>query len=882
LDTGELIRKGGASGVILGEDELLLSRITSDDESERMPPEGKPLDESEVDLIRRWIELGAVSPENELAGEDPRQHWSFLPPQRPDLPKVRNPEWGRTPIDRFVLAQMESRNLTPARPAAKEVWLRRVYLDLIGLPPSRDEQAEFLQDDSPQSYSRVVDRLLASSQYGERWGRHWMDIWRYSDWYGRRKVPDNLNSYGQIWRWRDWIVRSLNEGKGYEQMVLEMLAADEIMPLDEQNAVATGFIVRNFYRWNYNNWMKDNVEHTSKAFLGLTLNCCHCHDHKYDPIANEEYFRFRAFFEPIEIRHDRVEGEPDPGVYPKYSYGKAYKAIDSGLVRIHDEKLDAKTYVYTGGEARNIIEGRDPVTAAAPAIVGGDQLVITPVDLPAEVWYPGSRPAVQQTEIAKREQDLVATQQVLIVANRFVSEAEAALAKANSLEGDNATQKAAAESTLNAANRTLKVDQTNVARAIAELVAIRARVDADNIRYKGRAGDPEQATEAASSAMRQAALETAKLELARAERELAAAEVQSDRQEESDKQEEAAKPALAKATARHTKATASVQAAEVAVADAPGDYPALSHQYPRQSTGRRAALARWLASSSNPLTARVAVNHVWNWHFGRGIVSTTENLGRNGARPTHPQLIDWMAVELMENRWDMKHLHRLIVLSASYRQASSHLAGDLATSHRETDPDNVYLWKFPTMRMEAEVLRDSILHVADGLDTTIGGKEIAQSEGLSNGRRSLYFEHHGEGRMSFLDLFDAADPLDCYHRATSVRPQQALAMANSELTIWQARRLARGLVNEFGSGEVASFVAASFRQVLSRRPSPEELALSVEFIGEAERLLSSAKAEELAAGSDPQKLPPSVDPIVRARENFVQALLSHTDFVTIR
>ena len=190
-----------------------------------------------------------------------------------------------------------------------------------------------------------------------------MDVWRYSDWYGRRAVPDVLNSYAQIWRWRDWIVRSLNDDKGYDRMVREMLAADELAPADDDDLVATGFLVRNFYRWNYNNWMQDNVEHTGKAFLGLTFNCCHCHDHKYDPITQEEYFRFRAVFEPLELRHDRVPGEPDPGPFPKYDYGTAYKPITSGMVRVFDEKLDAKTFFYTGGDERNVVDG----PAAGPA-----------------------------------------------------------------------------------------------------------------------------------------------------------------------------------------------------------------------------------------------------------------------------------------------------------------------------------------------------------------------------------------------------------------------------------------------------------------------------------------------------------------------------------
>ena len=203
-----------------------------------------------------------------------------------------------------------------------------------------------------------------------------MDVWRYSDWYGRRSVPDVMNSYPMVWRWRDWIVRSINEDKPYDQMVVEMLAADELLPADDQNIVATGYLVRSWFKWNYETWKKDLVEHTGKAFLGLTLNCCQCHDHKYDPFTQEEYFRFRAFFEPLELRHDRVPGEADPGPFAKYVYAQSYGPISSGMVRVFDEYLDAETFMFSKGDSRLRIEGKPPMSPGAPAVLGGDQLQI--------------------------------------------------------------------------------------------------------------------------------------------------------------------------------------------------------------------------------------------------------------------------------------------------------------------------------------------------------------------------------------------------------------------------------------------------------------------------------------------------------------------------
>ncbi len=299
------------------------------------------------------------------------------------------------------------------------------------MPPTRPELQAFLDDPSDASYEQVVDRLLASPHYGERWGRHWMDVWRYSDWYGRRAVPDVTNSYAMIWRWRDWIVRSLNDDKGYDRMVAEMLAADELEPGNDTEAVATGFLLRNFYRWNYNTWMKDNVEHTAKAFLGLTIQCAHCHDHKYDPISHEDYFAFRAIFEPLEVRHDRVPGEPDPGPYPKYVYGAAYKPITSGLTRVFDEKLDAQTFLYTRGESRNIVPGRPPVAPGVPRFLGG-AFRVEAVDLPHEAHYPGLKPFFQREELLQREKAFAGANAELEAARRGLDVWSAELIKSES------------------------------------------------------------------------------------------------------------------------------------------------------------------------------------------------------------------------------------------------------------------------------------------------------------------------------------------------------------------------------------------------------------------------------------------------------------------
>jgi hypothetical protein len=834
VDTVALMKAGGKHGPAIQASDpagsLLVERVCETDDSLRMPPEGKPLTAAQVALLKTWIEQGAKGPADEKPEADPRDHWAFHAPKRGEIPKTKN-QISTNPIDAFLSTEWEKRGLKPVGETDRATLLRRVYLDLIGLPPTRDELHAFLADTSPDAYEKVVDKLLASPRYGERWARHWMDVWRYSDWYGRRAVPDVLNSYGQIWRWRDWIVRSVNGDRAYDDMVRMMLAADELAPESDADSVATGFVVRNFYRWNYNNWMRDNVEHTAKAFLGLTLNCCHCHDHKYDPITQEEYFRFRAVFEPIEVRHDRWPGEPGPGVYPKYSYGASYKPIASGMVRVMDEKLAAKTSFYTGGDERNVVKDRT-VTPGVPASLGGT-FKVEPVTLPPQSWYPGLKPFVRQEETTKRE--------------AAVKAVTAALTKAM-IAGD--------------VPGTRVVDAKLIA-AKSDLAALLARIAADDVTYLGVRGDPKALAAAAGKAEKQAAFDAAWLVQVQAEVAVAATKNAKNTAEVG-----AAEKQLADAKAKLEAARKALQAPATT-------YTPLSAVYPKTSTGRRSALAKWIASRDNPLTARVAVNHLWGWHFGRSLVETTNNFGRSGKAPTHPELLDWLAVEFMDMGWHIKPLHRLIVTSRAYRMSSKLPTAD--TPNLKADPDNLYLWRFPTNRLEAEVVRDSLLSVAGDLDLTVGGVDIPQDQGLTSRRRSLYLTHHGEARVQFLDLFDAANPCDAYRRTSSVLPQQALALANSDLSLRLSRVLAGNLSPAKSDQD---FVRAAFEQVLSRPPREAEVIASVKFL-ESQRALFEASAAELKA--DPkQPAGPSTDPAQRARENLVLALFNHTDFVTVR
>jgi hypothetical protein len=894
LDTAASIRRGGDGGPALepgqSGESLIVDRVTGTDPAGRMPPEGPGLTADQVAIVRDWIDQGAAAPADEQPEADPRRHWAFVPPVRPGPPEIGNSDWACNPIDAFLAREHQRRGLVPLGPAEPNVLLRRVYLDLIGLPPTREQLHEFLSDPSGAAYRRIVERLLASPRYGERWARHWMDVWRYSDWYGRRAVPDVLNSYAQIWRWRDWIVRSLNEDKGYDRMVCEMLAADELAPCDEANLAATGFLVRNFYRWNYNSWMKDNVEHTGKAFLGLTINCAHCHDHKYDPITQEDYFAFRAIFEPLELRHDRVPGEPDPGPYPKYDYGKAYKPITSGMVRVFDEKLDAQTFLYTRGESRNIVPGRPPIAPGVPGFLDSRAFRVETVELPPEVAFPGLKAFIRHDELARTDAALAEAERAWKSAEEYATRCAGTLVATQArFDPDNvwafadplcavlafpeklppAPELEQARGAVEGARLALVKARTQCESAGSDRAAIRARIAADLARHGAIAGDLTFLRRSAARAERQAAAARAEAERAQAEFDLWVARGTPGSQVQKNEQ-------------RLIAAGKALEQAQAAVRQDSLDYTPISPTYPSRSTGRRTALARWITDRGNPLTARVAVNHVWRWHFGTPLVATTYDFGRNGAAPTHPELLDWLAVELMEPTapgvapWSLKSLHRLVVTSAAYRMGSH--PGEARPGERRLDPGNRWLWHFPAARMEAETVRDSLLHLAGALDPALGGPDIDLAQGLTARRRSLYFTHHGEARMPFLELFDAADACDAYRRTTTVVPQQALALTNNELLLDLSETLAEQLWAASGDVEEtreAAFLTAAWEQILTRPPSPRERSIARGFLARQAALLE--RSTGTAAGENGR----AGDPRARARRDLVHALFSHNDFIMV-
>lgn len=1066
LDTAAAIKNGGETGSAVSttspQESLLLGVLTGD-AGFSMPPEGEGerLSESEIATIAKWIEEGAHSPLDEEPLTAPEDYWSYQPVVRPKLSRETDDSWSHNTIDQLVRRKHQELNLQPVADAPPDLLLRRLYLDLIGLPPTRAELHAFVADPSDDAYAEIVDELLSRPQYGERWGRHWMDVWRYSDWYGRRASNEMRYSQRHIWKWRDWIIESLNEDKGYDQMVREMLAADEIASTDTQTLRATGFLGRNWYKFDRNVWLFETVEQTSQAFLGLTLRCCRCHDHKYDPISQLDYYRFRAFFEPHDVRTDALSA--GSGVIKDQTLGEIPV---NGLSRIYDKTIDAPTWLFERGNDRSPDKSQ-PITPAIPEALGVDLPEVSPVDLPAEAWYPALRSDYATSLIEVAEKSVEAAEAQL---KKFRSDAKTASKNLDKAVADSKTKESTSvesEDTVAkpflhddfAAPRTetwktlngdwkyegghlaqksvtsfativttknhprdfkakvryrtlspgsyrsvgfsfdfidkgnsqdvytstgdarqsvqafhrkggkqvypregivpvkLNVGEETVVEVTVrgpllnillngekkleyvmpearregtfalwvhsgaaeflelEILEVKESVDdlrrmqleavhavavqekrvslterqADSLRKRIVAEQAKHSqppgsnaatlAELANAAERQVAVAQAEIEWLVASQQV---ELLNQARNAVEASEDAKQPTDSAAAKKLAEAKKKLVAAVEAAASTDTKYETIGPTYPKTSTGRRAALANWITDPRNPRTARIAANHIWLRHFGEAIVPSVENFGLNGKQPSHPELLDWLASELVANNWSMKHLHRQIVLSRTYRMSSA--ARD-DSPNRTIDPENQFLWRANSRRMEAEVVRDCVLASAGKLDLTQGGPDIPHTEDAKTLRRSLYFRITPDDRMKFLELFDVANPNACYRRSDSVVPQQALALSNSALPLEMSRHLARQIdqatTDADGGLAKRKFIKAAFEQIISRQPTASELTLCLQFLDGQTELLASSKLTAFG-GSAVAKVAPSPNHEMRAKENLIHVLYCHNDFVTIR
>lgn len=727
---GDLI-KGGDSGPAIDWEQpsasLLLSAVRY--ESLEMPPKGQ-LSAREIDVLARWVELGApYDPREEVRASagtahepavtaEARQFWSFRPVVRPEVPQVADGAWVRTPIDAFIRAKLEAEGLEPVPPADKPALLRRAYYDLLGLPPTPAEVAAFVADDDPRAFERVVDRLLDSPHYGERWARHWLDLVRYAETNSFER--DGAKPF--VWRYRDYVIQAFNADQPYDQFIREQLAGDELDEPSPEAIVATGF-----YRlgaWDdepsdpeqalYDD-LDDLLTTTCQVFLGLTINCARCHDHKLDPIPQADYYRLLAF-----LRNVRRYG-----------------------VRSHESVLDASVRVIASPEEQRVHAEAVRVHRQQLEEVNAQLAALEAVIMPtfSEVEKQEFQHRQSRVPLArKRVPDILPVGQFDEYARLTERRDELERHPPQGLD------------------QALCVKEHGV------------QPPETRVLLRGNPHVPGDAVE-------------------------------------------------------------------------PGFPEVLSPPAPRiapraESSGRRLALANWIASAENPLTARVLVNRVWQYHFGRGIVRSPSNFGQIGDRPTHPELLDWLASEFVRGGWRLKDLHRLIMRSNTYQLSSRASAEALAK-----DPENHGFWRFDMRRLSAEELRDSILAANGTLNLAkIGGPSIypvipdevlhtqsqpgsgwGKSTPEERSRRSIYIHLKRSLLTPLLASFDAADPdASCPVRFTTTLPTQALSMLNSDFLQEESGVLA-ACARRAAGAEPAEQVRYVLRRVLQREVTDQQV-----------------------------------------------------------
>jgi hypothetical protein len=695
---------------------------------------------------------GLFAAEKPITAED-RRHWAFQPPVRPAPPRVKRQGWVKNPIDAFVLAALEENLLRPAPEADRRTLYRRLSFDLTGLPPAPEDVEAFVADRTGDAYAKVVDRLLASPQYGERWAQHWLDLARYADSDGFEfdaARPD-------AWRYRDWVVEALNRDMPYNEFVRWQMAGDELDPDDPAAFIATGFnrcypdmVDLNDQKLRRQNALNDITETTGLAFLGLTVGCARCHDHKFDPIRIGDFYRLQAFFTPARFRDDYPIASPSE----RARYEEESRRWDDAVTALQQA----------------VIRLEQPVRAA-----------LTPELLPTVNDETAAAFARPESERSAGDVHLIFEAQAKD--RRIGPEAWARL-----------------------------LDPASVSLRKAWLAQLAALKKAGPPNLPHARGIDETSPVAAPTFV-------------------------LTRGDPATKGDEVA-PAFPLVLCRDPSSTV------------PPASPAA------HSTGRRKALADWLVAPENPLTARVIVNRLWQHHFGQGLVTTPSDFGTMGAEPTHPELLDWLATELIARGWSLKAMHRLMVTSAAYRQSSR---GNPAAA--TADPENSFLWHRNRQRLDGEAIRDALLAVSGQLNPEMGGPcifpelpaELARltTKGVAwpvspdvreRNRRSLYVFVRRNLRYPFFEAFDRPDTnTSCPRRPVTTIAPQALTLLNSDLVQGAAEALALRVKREAGPQPDAQ-IERVYRLLFARPPDAKEKRLALEFLAETRDLTPYCRA----------------------------------------
>ncbi len=809
--------KGGKSGPALVEgkpdESLLLERVKSGE----MPPGKKKLSAAETDTLKRWIAAGAkvetAEPETLATGfaitDEDRRWWAFQPVRRSAVPEIRNPKVEiRNDIDRFLLAKLNEKGLSYSPPADRVTLIRRVYFDLIGLPPTPDEVEWFVKDTSPDAYERLVERLLASPQYGERWGRHWLDVAGYADSEGGSPAdPERTNA----WKYRDYVIRAFNADKPFNRFIAEQLAGDELVklpfaelsPADLDALIATGFLRMApdgsgapgaDQKLARNAVLTDTVKITASAFLGVTVGCAQCHNHRYDPIPQADFYRLRAAFEPgYDLTNWKPPAARQVSLYTEADKKKAAE-VEAEAVKLDTERLKKQDEFITATFEKEL--AKLPMEMRSEARAARDTL--------------DAKRTPAQKKLMQEHPSLNVSAGSLYL---YDSKAAAELKKMGDAAGEVRKKKPVEE-------------------FVRVLTETPGKVPVTFLHHRG---DPDQPKDA-------------------------------------------------------------IPPGGLSVLESTLPLKISAEPLPTGSTGRRLALANWLTDPRHPLTARVMVNRVWMLHFGKGLVGTPGDFGRLGEKPTHPELLDWLAAEFVSNGWSVKKLHRLILTSTAYRQSSVRNATTDAA-----DPDARLLGRFPLRRLDAESVRDAMLLVSgklnpkpfgppvpvmeddagliiigksnrDGAMYKLGDESVSASEAA---RRSVYIQVRRTKTLGVLGAFDPAtiEP-NCEARNSSTATPQALMLLNGDFATSQAEAFADRVRKDAGT-ELKDQVTRAWSLAYLREPTEKELAGALAFL----RLATEAFGKQPAAPAPKGKEPPTAE--MRALATFCQALLSSNRFLYV-
>jgi len=877
----------------------MIRRIFHEDPDERMPPAktGKPLDDQQKNILRRWIKQGA----------EYQAHWAFIPPTRPTPPKASKPAWINNPIDAFVLARLDAENLSPAPRADKRTLIRRLSLDLTGLPPTLDEVQRFLADDSPDAYEQLVDRLLASPHYGEKMARQWLDLARYADTHGYQYDQKRTQ-----WPWRDWVIKAFNNNMPYDQFTIEQLAGDLLESPTASQRLATGFnrnhpitieggVIDEEYRVEY---VVDRVSTTSTVWMGLTMGCARCHDHKFDPLSQQDFYSFFAYFNSV----------PEIGNGNKNKFAPVMNVV-SPLQREQVDTLDDRIAKLEKqvGDTESTMTLQTPTSlhsrGGATLTLLDDQSVLASGKNPDTDVYT-VKLATQQKNVGRVQLEALThpslTQQSLSRGsngNFVLNEITVEVAPAN--EPDHFKPVQIAHATADYEQRGWPVANAHDGNAKTGWA-----VDGNSkpVDRQATFHFKEPVTFDAGVALRitmhfnygmSHAIGRFRVgvdAVVPAEAELAKLKQQRRR---------------VQAHGRRVMVMADTPKPRQAYVLTRGEYDKRDKDQPvsprppealgaalEGAPQNRLGLAQWLTQPDHPLTARVQVNRLWMQLFGTGIVKTAEDFGTQGEWPSHPKLLDWLAVEFVESGWDIKHMLKRMVMSATYQQAS-----DLTPKSHERDPQNRLLARGPRFRLSAEQVRDYALTVSGLLNDTIGGpsvypyhpkglwlelnnrpgvsKAYEQDEGDKLYRRSLYTFWKRTVPPPSLNVFDAPGREFCMVRRSSTNtPLQALVLLHDPQYVEAGRLLAERVMH--GADDVEARIDRAFRLVTMRPPQPDERATLHRIYTEQKRKFTedlSAAHRLLEVGEHPRDQ--SLDPIEHAAwTNVARTLLNLHETIT--